>query len=169
MPLRLINGLAPRVYPEIGCLAEIVDLLYILMQARYHVVVSLGVGAIIYAVFKSLGLALAFALSGIFIDLDHFIDYWVQAGFSLKIKEFFDFCYGRKFHKSYLLLHGWEWLVLLLVGSWLSGWNAWVLGTLAGFGLHLVMDQLANGPSLFGYSLVYRCNKKFDFLTCFPD
>lgn len=139
------------------------------MKLPHHVAASAVVSGALYAAFRSPGLTIASFLSGVFIDLDHLLDYAREHGITLDPAHFFDACHERQFERAVLVLHGWEWLAVLGVAAWLTAWNPWVLGALVGVAQHLALDQLHNRASRWGYSLVWRWKNGFLFERTFPD
>lgn len=138
------------------------------MKLKYHTAISIILSGILYAIFKSWGLAIASFISGIFIDLDHIIDYLHEYGLPLNVREFSRVCYEKQFRQVFLILHGWEWLVLWGVAAGMTDWNPWVTGILIGYWQHLVFDQLGNKSSMWGYSLLLRWKNGFDLEAAFP-
>jgi hypothetical protein len=132
------------------------------MKPKYHVAVSALISGILYMVYKSWALTIASLLSGIFIDLDHAIDYFIKFGPKLDMKKFSDSFYGEKYKKLTLIFHGWEWLILLFLASWFTDWNHWIMGILIGFGQHMIIDKLYNISTLGSYSLIWRWINRFD-------
>jgi hypothetical protein len=114
------------------------------MSPKYHVAISAVISRVLYAIFKSWALAIAAFVSGIFIDLDHVIDYVIEHGFHFNIKKFFHFFYGEQYKKINLILHRWEWLIILLILSWLTDWNPWITGVFIGFSQHILSDRIYN-------------------------
>lgn len=132
------------------------------MTPRYHVAASTAISGILFMIFRSWELAVSSFVSGIFIDLDHVLDYIFEHGLHLDIKKFFHFFYGEKYKKLTLILHGWEWLVLLVIASWLTDWNPWVTGLLIGWVQHMLLDKLYNISTFGSYSLLWRWKNGFD-------
>ncbi len=132
------------------------------MNFSHHVAVSTIVSSILYLLFKSWSLTIASFLSGIFLDLDHYIDYVFECGSPLNIKKFFNCINEEKLKKIYLILHGWEWSIVLILVGWMLEWNYWIVGVMIGYGHHMLLDALfnTNWPVL-GYSLLWRWKKKF--------
>ena len=62
------------------------------MKIQGHISISSAAGAGLYIATKSPVAAAAAVFSGIFIDLDHLIDYFAHAGFRLDIVDFFRTC-----------------------------------------------------------------------------
>ncbi|MBI5663931.1 MAG: hypothetical protein HZC49_02400 [Nitrospirae bacterium] len=138
------------------------------MRLQHHTAVSLTIAGVLYMAFKSWGLSLACLISGIFIDLDHLLDVVREHGWSIKVKDFFRICHHAQFDRIILIWHGWEWLFLLTISSWLTDWDPWITGTLIGFGQHMVLDTYFNNARFMSYSLIWRWKNNFDFDTVFP-
>ena len=132
------------------------------MNLSQHVAVSTIVSGILYILFKSWSMTIAALLSGIFIDLDYYIDYLIEYGSPFDFKKFFYTINEEHIKKLYMIFHGWEWSVVLLAIGWLSGWNHWVIGTLIGYGHHMITDAIFNTNwTLSGYSLLWRWKNDF--------
>jgi flagellar biosynthesis protein FliR len=113
-------------------------------------------------------MSVALFLSGIFIDLDHWLDYFIhEKKVRLDVKDFFTKCEGYGLSKVYLVLHSYELIILLAVVVVLTK-NTVLAGVLAGVTTHLVFDQFTNGAHMFGYSFIFRAFTKFDIKTAFP-
>lgn len=111
---------------------------------------------------NSKGLAIASFIAGIFIDVDHFLDYYLNKGFSLDIIDFYRTCVNRKLTKIYIFFHSLElliffWLIAILYPSNLIWW-----GITIGVSQHLIFDGLVNELAPAGYFFAYRLIKKFD-------
>lgn len=139
------------------------------MKLQYHAAASITISGLLYLFFTSWTLSLACCLSGIFIDLDHFYDYFREKGLSLNIEDFFRTCNECQFNRIVLLLHGWEWIALSGLSSWLTDWNPWVTGIFLGLSQHMVIDLASNGSNVKTYSLLWRWKKGFHFDTVFSD
>ncbi len=138
------------------------------MKLHHHVAFSTTISFFLFMIFKSWNLTVACFLSGIFIDLDHFIDYFREQGINLNIKKFFQVCEEAQFDKVILMFHGWEWIILFSTIAWSSGWNPLVTGVLIGFGHHIILDMFYHGTSIRAYSLIWRWSNGFDFDKIFP-
>lgn len=132
------------------------------MKLSHHIAVSSVISCILYILFKSWGLTIASFVTGIFIDLDHYIDYLIDRGAPFNIREFFHSIYEETLKKIYLIFHGWEWSIILLLLGWSSGWNHWIVGVMIGYGHHMVLDALLNTHwPVLGYSLLWRWKRNF--------
>jgi uncharacterized membrane protein len=103
------------------------------MEPKYHVVTSAAISGILYAIFGSWAVAVSSFITGVLIDVDHIIDYVIVHGLHLDMRNFFSFFYENRLQKVTLVLHGWEWLLLLALAAWASGWSLWVTGALLGW------------------------------------
>ena len=87
------------------------------MKPSYHVLVSAGVSAGYWYYFKSWPAALACFLSGIFIDIDHYLDYYLaRKKIPWRYSDLCDFCRYEEKGKIYLLFHSCE-LIIFLWGT----------------------------------------------------
>ena len=101
-------------------------------------------------------------ITGIFLDIDHYIDYTAECGIRFNIKNFFKVCDEELTKRVFVLLHSWELLVLTFSAAWLLQWNPWVTGLSIGYMHHMVTDQYVNAPYKGSYFLAYRVWHKFD-------
>lgn len=147
------------------------------MKIKHHALASTIISGILYAIFKSWGLAVASFISGIFVDLDHIVDYWIEHGLRLDLKQFFNYFDEKNFKnrkKLFFIFHGWEWLIALLMIAMLTDWDLRVTGLLAGYGQHIILDEIYNSsqyrlrPYVLGYSLLWRWKNGFEFKTPCP-
>lgn len=132
------------------------------MRFSYHIAVSVPFAGAIYAVSKSWEAAAASLVSGVFVDLDHLFDYMVEYGTKFDLKNFLSSFPEGRYKRIFIPLHAWEWLISGALVAWATGWNACVVGLLLGWGYHLILDQMFNGVSTWGYSFFWRCATKFD-------
>ena len=105
-------------------------------------------------------------LGGIFIDLDHFIDYFLFFGPKFNLNDFFGFSYLES-GKVYVFFHSWEIIFLLLaVGIYFS--SSALLIFCFGLSLHLAIDNLQR-KNPFIYFLSYRIAVGFDRRRLLPE
>ena len=127
------------------------------MTPDQHATTSVGSGVILGVLMHSWGAGVACCAIGIFIDVDHFIDFWINRGFRLNIKEFLDFCYYGKTDKFYDILHGYEYIPFYWWLSTLPGFHSIGWGLTVGYVVHLLCDQFFNTHlSRWTYFLTYR-------------
>ena len=114
-----------------------------------HTVISLGIGAGVWAATKSpLAIPVAFC-SGVLIDIDHALDFynWYFRG-----------------DRRYLLVvfHAWEFSLLGLVALFAFYYHPLLLAAVLGHLGHIITDQLANSFHPMAYSIVCRLRHRFD-------
>lgn len=139
------------------------------MRLQYHVAISTLIAGVLHLFFKSWAVTISCFMTGIFIDLDHFIDYFREKGWRLNIRDFFETCHTGQFERIMLLWHGWEWMALLGISAWLSHWNPWITGAFIGYGQHMIVDALSNSNTVKSYSLFWKWKNNFYFDTIFPN
>lgn len=132
------------------------------MKVRYHISVSIIFSAILFAIFKSWIIFTSSLISGVLIDLDHILDYYMQYGINLRIKRFFEVCHNLKIPRLFLIFHSWELLVLLSICAFLMSWDPWMVGTVIGLTQHLILDQIFNKSKRWSYCFLWRMKHGFD-------
>ena len=138
------------------------------MKIEHHITLSAIISGILYAIFKSWGLSIASLITGIFIDVDHIIDYFFENGFRIQWRESLNYFYKEEHQRITLLFHGWEWLCCLGIAAVLTEYNLWVTGALIGYGHHIISDYFYSKTGILTYSLIWRWDKRFDSKTLFP-
>jgi hypothetical protein len=132
------------------------------MRPIPHVVTSGIVSALVWIWFKSFGCAAVSFITGVFIDLDHLVDYYSAHRFTFSIKRIYCACLRVNFRKLYLLLHSYELVAILWAAICLfSLSNIWKAAAI-GLTQHLIFDQISNPINTFGYFLTYRIINGFD-------
>lgn len=133
------------------------------MKPKVHLISSVLLSLIIYYFFRSIAAGFATFSAGVFIDLDHLVDFWLSR--PLKpwgIKAFlFPQDYMRKNQKVYAPLHSYELILIIWFTSWYTDWNLILLGIALGFTLHLILDDIGNELKTLSYFLIYRLYSKF--------
>lgn len=138
----------------------------LIMKLQHHIAASIIISGLLHAVFKSWTITTASFVSGIFIDLDHIIDYVITHGRRFDAKHFFRYFNNSECKKAIFILHGWEWLFILAAAAKLTGWNPLLTGVLIGFAQHLMLDQIFNKTSLLAYFFFWRWKHEFNHKVC---
>jgi membrane-bound metal-dependent hydrolase YbcI (DUF457 family) len=112
------------------------------MTLKTHSTSSAILAVSVYTLSNSWVMTLAAFLSGIFIDLDHMIDFFIFSGEKLSLKNLFGWCHSR-WERSIFTFHSYE-LYLLAFTFNLYFPNPILTGVLLGTGLHLLLDQIGN-------------------------
>jgi hypothetical protein len=140
--------------------------LKVILEVLIHFFLTLTISLIIYLKSNNLIYVLVFILGGIFIDLDHFIDWFIFAKNKFNLKDFLD----RKYIKSgkiYLFFHSWELnLILFLLGIYIKSQLIAIFSL--SLSIHLAIDNLQRKNLLF-YFLSYRMIKRFDAKILLPE
>ena len=109
---------------------------------------------------KSLFLSIFFALlSGVFIDLDHFIDHFLSFGFHFNYNYFITGEYFIRTGKTYIVFHGFEYVIILgIISNLLQDKKKKMILialTLAMF-FHLIVDIHLFSIPIKNYFILYR-------------
>lgn len=137
------------------------------MKVQHHVGISLILAIGLFTAFRSVSLSVATFLTGIFIDIDHSLDYLREYGWRFDIKFFFHSFNHTLYKKVILLFHGWEWAIILVICS-IASQNQIVTGITIGIWTHLLCDQFTNGVSRWGYFFFFRLRRDFVVSRFFP-
>ncbi|MBI5573196.1 MAG: hypothetical protein HY919_01410 [Elusimicrobia bacterium] len=133
------------------------------MKLTSHIVISFSISVFLYAMFRSYILASASFIFGIFVDLDHFFEYFNEYGLTLDIKKFFQVAENYKFKRTFLFLHSWELFFIFSFMVFITSVNEILFGIFVAYAIHLLFDQFGNLSKPLSYSFIYRWKK--DFLT----
>jgi hypothetical protein len=140
------------------------------MDLHEHAALSLPAAGAVYLATASAPAALAFAVGGILIDLDHLLDYWREVGwFDRDVAAFMSYFDKRLPIHSWLCLHAWEWPLLALPAFALLGAPAWAWGFVCGMLAHLVLDHRYNRLQPLFYAYLYRWSRRFDSWSFYND
>ena len=132
------------------------------MKPSIHVIVSLTLSALFWFFTKSLYASFACFISGVLVDLDHLIEFFIhyeKKDFTLR--KFFSVCRQMLFEKLYLFFHSCELLILL----WLSysfSKNVYLLAISIGYSSHLILDYIGNPLHVYSYFFIRRFMRKFE-------
>jgi hypothetical protein len=138
------------------------------MRVSRHIAASAALSALVYAGTGSTGATVSSFLAGWVIDTDHLLDYAVEHGPRFDPAFFFATFREDRYRKARVVLHGWEWPLVLALVSWAFGTEMVTAGLAFGWLQHLVFDQITNGARPLGYSLLWRAAHGFDYRASFP-
>jgi len=131
-----------------------------------HFFVTIIVALVVYVDSPNLRNIFFLALGGIFVDLDHLIDYFLFYKHRFELKKFLN-CSYLDSGKVYVFLHSWEIILFIgILGFLLRSIELTMLSL--GFALHLSIDNLQR-KNRFCYILSYRMIKEFDMETLLPE
>ncbi len=139
------------------------------MKLHHHTALSLAGSGVVYLFSNSLGAALAFLLSGIFIDLDHFLEYFYYFGFKgFSVRRFFRAAEEHVYRKFFLFLHSYELALVFWILSLVVIRSPWTWGFSLGFTLHIVADHFYNPCRPATYFFSFRLWHRFEGERLFP-
>lgn len=138
----------------------------IVIDLIFHLVATVLFSVWIFIETKNPAYVCIFILGGIFIDLDHFLDYFLYYKKKFNLKDFFRSMY-LKSGKAYLFLHSWELGLFLLYLSVLLRSHGLFLFALS-VSVHLLIDNIQRKNPLF-YFLTYRFCKQFEVAALLPE
>lgn len=137
------------------------------MSPIWHVMGGVGMGAVMYQTTQNWQLAISSASAEVLLDLDHIIDHLAWSEHPFCLKTFLSRDNMFSWPRIILVLHSYEFIVLLTALSWyLNKPFLWAIN----FGaiIHLIMDEIGNRRfwpsyriSSGFYFFSYRLMKRF--------
>lgn len=131
------------------------------MTVTQHAGITSVVCAGLYFASHSPGMVIACFVTGVLIDLDHFLDYVVNFAPRFGVRHFFHCFKDQVFDRIIVFLHAWEWVGVAIILAVVTQSNV-AIGAAVGLLLHMVLDQVFNRHNPCGYFLLYRLVNKFD-------
>lgn len=138
------------------------------LHLALHVLTSLIAGYIVWKIWGKLSPSFLTAfIGGVLIDLDHLMDYFIAFGWSFNIEYFAKGYQFLKSDKIFILLHGWEYVIIVVILVVVFRKNIKIKTILLALGIsiffHLGADLFLNeGAQFKTYSAVYRMKNNFD-------
>ena len=130
------------------------------MKLQEHVIASVVVSGGVYLATRSKILALVSFFTGVFLDIDHVADYWIEHPMSFNVGHFFEIFETCRIDKTYLWFHSLE-LFLPLAAVTVLTRSEIMLGLSIGFAQHMLFDSIFNFIYPTSYFLYYRWSKGF--------
>jgi len=121
------------------------------MTVKTHITTSAIFAATIYYITSSLTASISAFLGGIFIDLDHLIDFLAFSGERFSIHTLFAWC-DEKWEKSIFIFHSYELHIIFALIIYRYP-HPVLSGISSGMVLHLLLDQIGNRYMLKKYSI----------------
>ncbi len=132
------------------------------MRAAGHGALSLVAGGSLWLVCNSFAAAAACLLTGLLLDMDHLVDYFLHQPRSNTLGDLVDVCENCRLQKVILPLHSLELLIpCILAAVMLPGQRLLLIGMAMGLGSHLLADQLSNPVTGGAYFFIQRWRKGF--------
>lgn len=124
---------------------------------------------LVYLFSRSLTAALACFGAGIFIDIDHFFEFFYKFGFQrISLKKFFRAAENHEYDRFFLFFHSYELAICLWLIALFLIRKPWAWGFALGFTVHIIADQIYNPCHPLTYLLIYRIKNRFDGRRLFP-
>ncbi len=138
------------------------------MSPGSHVAASVTAAAIIKYFVPGWEACLACLLVGIFIDADHFLDFYLEPKVNHDLRNFYRLCQECAFKKVRLVLHSCELIIPFGLLFYFYGARPLLVGIFIGYLHHLILDNLFNPvKSPYTYFLTYRWRKAFQMSEFF--
>lgn len=133
------------------------------MKPIKHAIISAGLGVLIILWLKSFWGAFACLLSGVFIDIDHHLDYYIaKKKFPWTYRELVNHCEKNQTGKLYLIFHSYELLMILWIIVFVYKLDTVYLSIAIGLSIHLLCDQFSNKMKPLAYFTFYRMCHRFN-------
>jgi len=134
------------------------------MRPTHHVIISAGVTALFSLWIQSKLALTACFLSGILIDVDHHLDYWINKGkFPWRYKDLWNFCANKEQRgRIYLIFHSYEIIILMWALIYVYDLNVVWTGLMLGVTVHIICDEIYNPFRPLAYFFFYRMIHRHD-------
>ena len=132
------------------------------MRITNHLIASTVFSSGIYFITKSPVITASSFFVGIFLDLDHLIDYWRQHPGSIDVKHFMETCEKYRLKIITLIFHSYELLLIIAVLVFLTK-SKFLFGISLGFAQHILLDTIGNdvNPNYSSYFFIHRWRSGF--------
>lgn len=129
------------------------------MRPLQHLAYSTAVATGLLFTTRSPKIAAGCVVAGVFVDLDHLIEYKSYCGDKWEWGEFSTGIYFDKKGTVKVFFHSWEvafalWVIVLSHGRIKK--KSLLYGLAVGYTLHLILDQIGNNLNGMGYFEIYR-------------
>lgn len=139
---------------------------HLILDLSSHFLSTFVLAALIYLKTGNPSYAGILVLAGIFIDLDHCIDYFLFFKTNFNLRDFLN-CSYLKSGRVYIFLHSWEInFIIFIIALSIDSYSLFLL--FVGFSSHLVIDNLQR-KNVFCYLIIYRFLKKFNLSVIMPE
>lgn len=140
------------------------------MRPGRHVLISAGLAAMLGYWFQSASAAAACFISGVFIDIDHHLDYYLaRKKFPFRYQDLLHYSLRDRHGKMYLIFHSYELLGLFWVAVYFGHLGAMWIAAGLGVSVHILCDQLVNPLRPLAYFFFYRLRHGFNRTEIFVD
>jgi len=138
------------------------------MRPIWHIITSFILGVAIFLFTRDMVASSIAFLAGVFIDLDHLLDFWISSPKNaFSIKQFYHmdkYLKSKGDHYTFIFFHAWEWVVVFVFLTLFYG-NIYFVSFVLAITLHLALDSINNylfeKENLLVYSIIFRVFHKF--------
>jgi hypothetical protein len=137
------------------------------MKPSVHIGLGAGLGMLIYQFTHSWELTIVSAITEIFWDIDHLVEYFLYCNRVQNFRAFLNSYDRIQWPRMMFILHSYEIIIFLLILSAIQR-NMFLWGITIGAAIHLLTDEIGNRlPHLscklypWFYFLSYRAAKRF--------
>jgi hypothetical protein len=102
-------------------------------------------------------------LSGIFIDLDHVLEGYINFGKRFNILKTTEVSENAKFKTAYLFLHSYELVLIYTLAVYFLNLGHLWYGIAVGLTFHIILDAMFNPYYSNGLFFIKRWHKKFKY------
>lgn len=135
----------------------------LLVHEMYHGLFALPFAIFLYRKSRSVNHVLILFTVAYLLDLDHLVDYFIYYGNNFDIRLFWQNDYFEFTPYRFVILHGWEWLMIVGYLAYRKGkkvWNSFYTPIAFALFTHLLLDSINVGSFLF-YFFFYRALNGF--------
>ena len=133
------------------------------MTLKQHVTITTVLALILGIFWKNYLGVLLFWVGGIFIDVDHCLDYIRETGdLRISFRKMEEMFLNLKEKKFYGLFHSYELILTVLLVNFFYVKSEHLYGLIAGLATHLTLDALFNPVKARFYFFLYRLSHSFE-------
>lgn len=138
------------------------------MTVDKHIASSIPLAVTAYVVTGSYWAVLGAIIGSVLIDVDHWIEFWWDCGFSINVKKFFKFGNSGVNTLQFIFLHSVELIPVYLIIGHFSGTQDFFNWVVLGMLLHMSLDYINmlrrfdyRWYSFLMFSFSYRLSHRF--------
>ncbi len=126
-----------------------------------HIICTLTISGFLYFIFRSATAFWVSFLSGILMDIDHILDYYIQKKITLRMRKIYLWHIKNDYDFLFLYLHSLELVVMLWVAIFVFKLGIFWIALAIGMTQHIILDIFFNPIYTYAYLFLYRLAKGF--------
>jgi len=140
------------------------------MKPVNHTAASGAIGLLFGAVTGSWVSAWVCFLSGVLIDIDHVLDYYLtRRNWPISYESLYKFCVFEKEGKAYLIFHSYEFIFLVWIAVVIYPLNFILWALAIGMSTHILCDHITNPYKPYFLFFIRRLRYGFDKKFIYTD